>query len=491
MVKKAKKSISGHFFVVKSMDKYILALYLLLAAAFLVRVVHLNYNSAFNDEAIYIVVGRMGLFASDWWSYGAKLWMAGIPYIYPTLAALSFELGGLNGARLLNIIFGIFLIEEVYRFTNLLNLFDEKVNKRAAIIAAFFTAFAGVGIFVSKLATYDMPSFLLMMVGINSFLKARSYPNGKYYFLSFLTIFTAFLTKIVIAVYFPLLFLFSLLILKGRTLDQRKKAIIYLYVPLFAACLLYFIFYKDNLGTYVTTHKELGKSFGYYEILELIWREIKIFIIMIIPASLILIASKRAKVILSLSLFILAIPLFHLYLLRLATLDKHLYLTAIFMAVIVGYAVSVLISNKNRFFAFLGISIIPLMIFFFLNDSYRVARYHENDWKNTYDLQNYLVKNVQPGDKILTEEGGVVVLALYDKIFPPENIVTFDWIDYSGLQTDDGYLLAVDDTYFDFIELSGRAEDKGELREMIRERIKDNYKLSYKKENFEVYEKQE
>jgi hypothetical protein len=48
-------------------------LVILLLASFIIRILNLNYNTAFNDEAIYIVIGRMGLFASDWWSYGANL----------------------------------------------------------------------------------------------------------------------------------------------------------------------------------------------------------------------------------------------------------------------------------------------------------------------------------------------------------------------------------------------------------------------------------
>lgn len=122
-------------------DYYSFLFYLLIISAFLVRIINLNYNSPFNDEAIYIVIGRMGLFANDWWSYGAKLWMAGLPYIYPPMSALAYEVGGLLGSRLLNVIFGVMLIEEVVRFVRLLNLFDEKTNKSAALIAGFLVAF--------------------------------------------------------------------------------------------------------------------------------------------------------------------------------------------------------------------------------------------------------------------------------------------------------------------------------------------------------------
>src|SRR4030043_1808519 len=172
---------------------------LVLVSSFIVRVINLNYNSAFNDEGVYIVVGKMELFTGDWWSYGANLWMAGLPYIYPPLTALAYQIGGLMGSRFLNVIFGVLLIEEVYRFTRLINLFDEKVNQLAGLIAAFLVGFSAIGFYVSELATYDILSFFLLLFAINSFLKAKRYENGKYYFLTAITLLIAFLTKIIMA----------------------------------------------------------------------------------------------------------------------------------------------------------------------------------------------------------------------------------------------------------------------------------------------------
>src|SRR4030042_1972523 len=76
--------------------------YILLISSFLVRAINLNYNSPFNDEAIYIVVGT-------------------------------------------------FLVEEIYQLTRLIALSDSKTNQTAAITAAFLARFSGIGIFVSKL----------------------------------------------------------------------------------------------------------------------------------------------------------------------------------------------------------------------------------------------------------------------------------------------------------------------------------------------------
>ncbi len=328
--------------------------YLILFLAFVVRVINLNYNSAFNDEAIYIVIGRMGLFASDWWSYGAKLWMAGLPYIYPSLSALAYQTGGLVSSRFLNVIFGVILVEEVYRFTSLLNLYDKRTNTAAALIAAFIAAFSGIGIFVSKLATYDMPSFLLLLVGINSFLKAKHFSNGKYYFLTFLCLFLAFLTKIVIAIFLPILFVASILIMRNRPPKHKKLAITYLYMPFAISTALYFYFYGQNLLTYISTHKNMGGSDNYLSIPSLIWSEVKIPLILFLPSAFLIIQSKKLKVLISLTILSAAIPIFHLVFSRFATLDKHLFLTIIFLSVVVGYGASLATFSASKNIGFIA-----------------------------------------------------------------------------------------------------------------------------------------
>ena len=96
----------------KKIIGFLLAVILIIS--FLLRVVNLNYNSPFNDEAVYIVIGKMGVFGGDWFSYNAKNWMAGFPYFYPTLTALSYITGGIVGSRFLSVMFGIMSIEAVY-----------------------------------------------------------------------------------------------------------------------------------------------------------------------------------------------------------------------------------------------------------------------------------------------------------------------------------------------------------------------------------------
>ena len=62
-------------------NKEVILLLALFAMAFFVRLYNLNYNSPFSDEALYVVVGKLGIFQHDWFSYNAKIWMGGLSYV--------------------------------------------------------------------------------------------------------------------------------------------------------------------------------------------------------------------------------------------------------------------------------------------------------------------------------------------------------------------------------------------------------------------------
>jgi|WetSurMetagenome_2_1015567.scaffolds.fasta_scaffold00374_28 4-amino-4-deoxy-L-arabinose transferase-like glycosyltransferase len=461
--------------------------FLVIFLAFIVRIYNLNYNSAFNDEGIYIVIGKLGLFQGDWYSYGANAWMAGSPYIYPVISALAYEIGGLTGSRFLNVILGIFLIEEVYRFCRLLNLFDEKTNKIAGIIAVFISGFCAIGIYVSRLATLDVLSFFLLIFALNCFLKSADFEDGKYYFLSAISLVIAFMTKIIIAVYLPALFLLSVFIIRRRPPVHKRLSLIYLYLVFAIAIAIYFLFNFNDLMAYLLTHKDMGKAENIWQLFGLINQVAGYGLLAAIPASTIMLIRKKYKIVLILALFAAIVPIFHLAINRSQTFNKHLYLTVIFSSVIVGYGLSLLILNGNKFIRYTTITLSLVVSLFFLNDSRALSYSLQTEWKDTTRLNQYLKQTIKSGDKILTENGGAVILALHDIIFAPKNITTFDWIDYSKLTGDRGYAQAVDDLYFDYIELDGQAAARGYLETLIRDHMESNYALVYRQDNFEIY----
>lgn len=478
--------------------------FLLLIFAFM-AIFNINYNSAFNDEAIYIVIGRMGLFGSDWWSYGASQWMAGLPYIYPVLTSLVYQTGGLIASRLLNVVFAILMVEEVFRFSNLLKLSDKKTVFISSLTAAFLVGFSSIGMFVGRLATYDMPSFLLLLFSINSFLKAGKHKNGKYYFLSFLTLYLSFLTKITTAFFFPPLLIFSLFIIKRRSKLHKKLAKYYFFIPFAAGIVLYTIFYSQNLLSYMASQRALGLTQDYSEIFGVIQKTSGFIILLAIPSAILIMRHKKYLKLFTLLTLAGVIPLSHLILKRLHTLDKHLLLTNIFLSVIVGYAITYFVVKykrkfdkflkkfklKNNAITALHYLVILVPAFFYIKFSYDQLNQLEHQWKDSTNVEQFLMQNVSQDDKILTQSGSAIVLALYDILPLPKNAVTLDWIDYSGLTNERAYIQALEDKYFDYIELNSEESLNDNLLTEIRQRLDGNYSLVYNKNGFEVFKKNE
>ena len=124
-----------------------LLLGLLLAYGAAMSLLRIDYNSVFIDEAYHIMIGRQLL---------AGVACPGCPFatgavtLHPVAAALGDALGGITGARLLNVALGLLLTAIVYATGR--TLFD----RRRGLVAAVVFMFAGQTLYLMKLATYDM-----------------------------------------------------------------------------------------------------------------------------------------------------------------------------------------------------------------------------------------------------------------------------------------------------------------------------------------------
>ena len=464
------------------------ALIVVLVAAFLVRVVNLNYNSPFNDEAIYVVIGKMGVFGWDWFSYNAKAWMPGLPYAYPVIAALSYQIGGIIGSRFLNVLLGVLILEEVYRFTLLVNLFDEKTNKVAGVIAATLAGFSSVGLYVSRLAVLDLPSFFFLMFGTNSLIKAVRTNNGKYFFVSSVSLLVAFAMKVVVASFFPFLVAISFFWVYKNNKKSFHYWLKYFFFPLFLGALAYFV--SNVSGTLSYANAQVNREYDPIPVvLNIIWENTNLFLLILLPSALYLGIIKRKFIQTNLLLlFSVLVPFTHVVLHRHSTLSKHVYLLVLFSAPVVGYALASLTNVKNKYArAVTSVFVASYLLFYSLSYAPNLNRL-EHEWVSTTDVGKFMYSRSNPNTRILTEAGSATTLVLYDKIFPT-NITTYDWFIYLGKQDEDAYLQAVKDGYFDLIEINGGYDTKIEMRQKLREVLVNNYQLVYKKEPFEVYEK--
>jgi Dolichyl-phosphate-mannose-protein mannosyltransferase len=210
-----------------------LALMLVAVVAVYLRARDPLYNTAFMDESVYVVYGRMFLahhFEAPLanpleWSFGWYLW--------PAMAALADRVGGLLALRELAAALGSLTVAATYGFSS--RVFSKTVGVGAAAVMALL----GPAVLVSRIATRDSGSICLFALGLWAFAAAWQTGKKRHWGAAALFFFAAMLCKYLVVIYFPVLALLALW--KGR----RTFAVF--VAPLSAACSAYAVFHWGDL----------------------------------------------------------------------------------------------------------------------------------------------------------------------------------------------------------------------------------------------------
>jgi hypothetical protein len=135
-----------------------------------IRLVHAD--TAFEDEAAYLWAGHL-----EWahWLHGTQIphfpaYFSGAPVIYPPIAALADNIGGLTAARILSLIFMLGATSLLWAVTSRL------YGRRAAFFAAALFAVLGPTLHLGAFATYDAMS--LFLVALASWLAISAGDQG-------------------------------------------------------------------------------------------------------------------------------------------------------------------------------------------------------------------------------------------------------------------------------------------------------------------------
>ncbi len=466
-------------------------LLLIILSATAVRLVNLNYNSPFNDEAIYVVLGRFGIFQGDWWTYNAAAWMAGQPYIYPSMTGVAYMLGGIVGSRLLNVIFGALTIEAIFSLTLLLTPGSYKEKVTSGFIAAVIIAASSVGYYVSRLATYDLPSFYFFILSLVFLWKGMSPEGniGKWYFLAFVFIFLAFMSKVVIGLYIPFLVLYSgwrsYFISPGNFSFWKK----YFLVPLVGLGLIYFVFNFSSMLTYITGQVDRGRS-PISQVLMIYWQNTQLVWVLWIVGSLGMLVKKQWRLWLSLTSLALLVFIPHLLMRRWPTLDKHTFLTILFLAPIIGIGFKNLIMQRGYIYQFILLMIVVSVLIVYSSLSYVDGQRFNYLWSNSDKVLKELSSITSPGDKVLAEVGASAILANYDQNYPTYT-TTFDWFSYRGMEGDKAYEAAIKDGYFDLIELDGGDQTlelyHSKMHNTVLSMVNGTYNKIYDQDGYLIY----
>jgi len=472
---------------------YFILFFLIILASFAVRVYNLNYNSPFNDEAVYIVVGKLQIFQKDFWSYNANAWMGGNSFFYPTASALAYVSGGIVGSRLLNVLFGVLAVEIIFHLTFLLTRGASSFKFLAAVLAALAVSGATSAIYISRLATYDMPAFYFFILGIFLLILAEKNTNGgKWYFLAATFLLLSFLTKIIVLVYLPFVIIYSFV--KSRSLKKRRYFFWkrYFILPLALGLFGYFFTTYDSLISFFTL--QMGRErVSLPSLMQFFWNLSNNFWWMWIVGSVGLLISGQWRKWVVLTISSLIILLAHLSSFRQISLDKHVFLSIIFLSIIFGIgAAEIVYFIVKRYppalYTLLGILISILMIHWAF--SYQNSKQYNLFWPNTSFVSSFLKEKVKPEDKVLAQSGADVILALYNENFPT-NTSTFDFFEYQKYKGEETYIQAVRDGYFNFIQVyqDSTYSKVQKLENKVTESMEDNYKLILKESGFLVYQR--
>jgi 4-amino-4-deoxy-L-arabinose transferase-like glycosyltransferase len=210
-----------------------MALMLILVAAWYWRAMNAGYSSAYMDESVYVLYGRMFL-ARQFeapidqplrWSFGWYLW--------PMMAAIADRIGGIIAVRELAALLGTITVAAVYGFAR--RVFSPVVGLASAAVFAVLAP----AIYTSRIATRDSGAIAFFALGLWAFTCALQGDRKRDWLAACASFFAAFLCKYVVAFFFPFLVLLAF----------RKKLRPWLFfnLPLALLCAAYVAVYHNDL----------------------------------------------------------------------------------------------------------------------------------------------------------------------------------------------------------------------------------------------------
>src|SRR5690348_7325728 len=209
------------------------ALLVVIVTAWVLRAHNPHYSSAYMDESIYVLYGRMFLSRHFEAPIDQPLHFSFGWYLWPILAAWADRLGGLVGVRELAAAMGTLTVCSVYAFAR--RLFSPAVGLASALVFAFL----GPAVLASRIATRDTGSMFFFALGLWLFVRAWQQQEWPTWLAASLAMAAAFLSKYLIAIYFPFLVIL--------TFRRGRRGVLFFSLPLALFCAIYGILERSAL----------------------------------------------------------------------------------------------------------------------------------------------------------------------------------------------------------------------------------------------------
>jgi dolichyl-phosphate-mannose-protein mannosyltransferase len=211
----------------------VLALVLIAAIALWLRAQSPDYSTAYMDESVYVVYGRMFLARHFEAPIASPLrWSLGW-YLWPIIAALMDRLGGIIAVRELSAVAGTGVVIAVYGIAR--RLYDTPVALGAAAVFAVL----GPAVMAFRIATRDVGAIFFLAFGLMAYVKASQEDKRDSWLVAAALLFCGFLCKYIVAVYFPFLVVLGV--------HNRRRAWVWFCAPLAVASSVYLVHYRHEL----------------------------------------------------------------------------------------------------------------------------------------------------------------------------------------------------------------------------------------------------
>lgn len=479
---------------VKNNYKFYLILIILLS--FISKLFNLNYNSPSSDESVYIAIGHSILSNWNWAVYNTASWVGGHTYFYPIITSLGYYYSGIEGSRLINIIFlsissyFVYLITKKILFRYFGGIFKNRVNL-ISLFSLIILIFSANSYYISRLATYDMPSFAMLTIGLYYLLLSidNNYDdNGKAvnFFLTALFISLSFAFKYITILFLPLVVVASYLFI----IKHFKKSLLhywkfYFFVPIVLLIIFVLLTQFNYLKIFITSQitRENFESFKVFmEFLKNTYYIIPYFLIGTVG----LIFRKHWKTMMLQLVSLATILSFHVIFGRLSAVDKHSFLLILIIAVF--SSVGIYEVYRYKFAKYFLI----LYMCFYVPYNFYISQRFNFLWPNYKAAINYFEDNMTGSSKLLSENGSSIIITT-TKGLNKDNVVTFDWFEYKDLIGNDAYKKAVRDGYFKYIELEtnsfSKPEGYAETNSIVLENLDNNYSLVLENKDYKIYKR--
>lgn len=457
-----------------------LILLVIVLVAWFLRTRNLLYTTAFLDETLNIIYGRLFLAnplhppyeQTLYWHYGWYLW--------PALSAAADRIGGLLAVRYLTAICGVGTVLALYCFAR--RLFSPVV---ALASAAVFT-FLGPAVFSSRFATYDSITLMFLAAGLWFYVRAWQEEEGVTWFVAACFFFASFLGKYIVALYFPFLVLLSL--------RKGLRPFFFFTVPLTLFCGLYAFAFQTVLlnvfhmvGTenqgFQATAQQLWQI--YFVARTDFWILLGLSLLAFIPAKKNLAdastQSYRSSLLLALCLWLGTAVIFGLQWGSSASdlrFFKHVTYAMLFLVPLAMEGVFRILRRLPRKVYFpvtLAVVVLLAGTLGWLGKAWNPDRLVF--WPSLDPLISFFDGRVSSQTRVLTND---LALRYYlDPPLPIQNVAGPFYFEFGGQRGREAYARAINEGFFDYVALMGNGLEEGAfgMQSVVRPLLPQRYQL--------------